>query len=227
VIAGVVLAAGASSRLGQPKQLLPFRGRPLLETTLARVVTARLDEVVVVLGGSAEAILAQIDLHGARPVLNPDYRDGQSTSLRAGLAAVEDRAEAVVFVLGDQPLQSVAVIDALVATYRQTGAPIVAPTYGGVRGNPVLFASVTFPLLHGLSGDQGARPLLRARADLVRDVPVGVPAPPADIDTWDDYRAVLAAAGELEFRVPSSESRAEDDDGGNGPDDTGRPRSSG
>ena len=196
MIAGVVLAAGASSRLGEPKQLLPFRGRPLLEATLARVATARLDEVVVVLGGSAEAILEQVELHGARPVLNPDYRAGQSTSLRAGLAAVEDRAEAVVFILGDQPLQSVAVIDALIAAYRQTGAPIVAPTYGGVRGNPVLFASVTYPLLHGLTGDQGARPLLRARADLVHDLPVAEPAPPADIDTWDDYRAVLAAAGE-------------------------------
>lgn len=196
MIAGVVLAAGASSRLGRPKQLLPFRGRPLLEATLARVAAARLDEVVVVLGGSAAEILAQVKLHGARPVVNPDYRAGQSTSLRAGLAAVEDRAEAVVFILGDQPLQSARVIDALIETYRQTGAPIVVPNYGGARGNPVLFARATYPLLRGLTGDQGARPLLRARADLVREVPVDEPAPPADIDTWDDYRAVLAAAGE-------------------------------
>jgi molybdenum cofactor cytidylyltransferase len=196
VIAGVVLAAGASSRLGRPKQLLPFRGRPLLEATLARVAAAQLDEVVVVLGGSAAEILAQVELHGARPVVNPDYRAGQSTSLRVGLAAVEDRAEAVVFILGDQPLQSAPVIDALIDTHRRTGAPIVVPSYGGARGNPVLFARVTYPLLHGLTGDQGARPLLRARADLVREVPVDAPAPPADIDTWDDYRAVLVAAGE-------------------------------
>ena len=196
MIAGVVLAAGASSRLGRPKQLLPFRGRPLLEATLARVAAAQLDEIVVVLGGSAAEILAQVKLHGARPVVNPDYREGQSTSLRVGLAAVEDRAEAVVFILGDQPLQSAPVIDALIDTYRRTGAPIVVPSYGGARGNPVLFARVTYPLLHGLTGDQGARPLLRARADLVREVPVDAPAPPADIDTWDDYRAVLVAAGE-------------------------------
>lgn len=196
MIAGVVLAAGASSRLGRPKQLLPFRGRPLLEQTLARVVAARLDEVVVVLGGGAAAILDAIELHGARPVINPDYLAGQSTSLKAGLAAVEDRAEAVVFILGDQPLQSVAVIDALVATYLDSGGPIVVPVYGGARGNPVLFASVTYPLLHGLAGDQGARPLLRSHAHLVREAPVAEPAPPADIDTWDDYRAILIAAGE-------------------------------
>jgi molybdenum cofactor cytidylyltransferase len=196
MIAGVVLAAGASSRLRRPKQLLPFRGRPLLEATLALVAAAALDEVVVVLGGSAEAILDAVDLRGARPVVNPDYLAGQSTSLKTGLAAVEDRAEAVVFILGDQPLQSVAVIDALVETYRATGAAIVAPTYGGLRGNPVLFASLAYPLLHGLTGDQGARPVLRARADLVREVPLDAPSPPADIDTWEDYRAVLAAAGE-------------------------------
>jgi molybdenum cofactor cytidylyltransferase len=196
VIAGIVLAAGSSSRLGRPKQLLAFRGRPLLEHTLAVVAAAQLDEVVVVLGGSAEAITEAVALHGARPVVNPDYRDGQSTSLRVGLAAVEDRADAAVFILGDQPLQQAEVIDAVIETYRRTQAPIVLPSYKGTRGNPVLFDRALFPLLHGLTGDQGARPILRARADLVTEVPVAADAPPADIDTWDDYRAVLVAAGE-------------------------------
>lgn len=196
MIAGVVLAAGASSRLGRPKQLLPFRGRPLLEHTLALVAELGLDEVVVVLGGSAEAILERIVLHGARPVANPNYAAGQSTSLKAGLAAVEERADAVIFLLGDQPLLPAGTVPALIETYQTTGAPIVVPSYGGVRGNPVLFDRLVFPLLHGLKGDQGARPLLRARADLVREAPVDATAPPADIDTWEDYRAVLALAGE-------------------------------
>ncbi len=196
MIAGVVLAAGASSRLGRPKQLLPFRGRPLLEHTLALVAGLDLDEVVVVLGGSAEAILEQVALHGARPVINPDYAAGQSTSLKAGLAAVEDRADAAVFILGDQPLLPPAVVPALIERYRAGGGPIVIPSYGGTRGNPVLFDRVVFPLLHGLTGDQGARPILRARPNLVVEVPIDAAAPPADIDTWDDYRAVLAAAGE-------------------------------
>jgi molybdenum cofactor cytidylyltransferase len=196
MIVGVVLAAGASSRLGQPKQLLPFRGRPLLEHTLATVARAGLDEIIVVLGGGAEAILARVDLQGARPVVNPRYLEGQSTSLTTGLAAVNDAAEAVVFILGDQPLQAAETIDALIATYRQTGAPILVPTHGGVRGNPVLFARLLFPRLAALTGDQGARPILRANPELVREVAVAGDAPPADIDTWEDYRAVLRAAGE-------------------------------
>ncbi|MCC6629159.1 MAG: nucleotidyltransferase family protein [Chloroflexi bacterium] len=196
VIAGVVLAAGASSRLGRPKQLLPFRGRPLLEATLARVAQAQLDDVVVVLGGSAAEVMAQVRFGAARPVINSAYQNGQATSLRAGLAVIEGNADAVVFLLGDQPLQSVAVIDRLIAAFHAGAGPIVAPAYGGVRGNPVLFARATYPLLQALTGDQGARPLLRQRPDLVHDVAVDESAPPADIDTWDDYRAVLRAAGE-------------------------------
>lgn len=196
MIAGVVLAAGASSRLGRPKQLLSFRGRPLLEHTLAFVAELGLDEVVVVLGGSAEAILERIVLHGARPVINPDYAAGQSTSLKAGLAAVEERADAVIFLLGDQPLLPPEVVPALIERYQAGDAAIVVPSYGGTRGNPVLFDRLVFPLLHGLEGDQGARPILRARADLVREAPVDAAAPPADIDTWEDYRAILAAADE-------------------------------
>lgn len=196
VIAGVVLAAGASSRLGRPKQLLPFRGRPLLEATLARVAQTQLDDIVVVLGGSAAEVMAQVRFGVTRPVINPAYQNGQATSLRAGLAAVEGNADAVVFLLGDQPLQSIAVIDRLIAAFHAGAGPIVAPAYGGVRGNPVLFARVTYPLLQALTGDQGARPLLRQRPDLVHDIAVDESAPPADIDTWDDYRAVLHAAGE-------------------------------
>ena len=196
MIAGIVLAAGASSRLGQPKQLLPFRGRPLLEHMLGLVASAALDEVVVVLGGSAEAILDSVALNGARPVINHDFQAGQSTSLKAGLAAVEDRAEAVVFLLGDQPRLEPAIIDQLIASYRASGGQIVVPVYGGTRGNPVLFSRLTYPLLHALTGDQGARPILRERADLVIELPVEASAPPADIDTWEDYRAALRAAGE-------------------------------
>jgi molybdenum cofactor cytidylyltransferase len=212
VIAGVVLAAGASSRLGQPKQLLPFRGRPLLEATLARVAQAGLDEVVVVLGGSADDVLARVRFGAARPVVNPDYQAGQATSLQVGLAAVADTADAVIFLLGDQPLQSVAVIDRLIAAHRAGAGPIVAPSYGGVRGNPVLFARATYPLLRALSGDQGARPLLRQRPDLAHDVAVDEAAPPADVDTWDDYRALLRAAGEPDPgpeppRAPSGSAR--------------------
>lgn len=202
-IVGIVLAAGSSSRLGRPKQLLPFAGRPLLEQTLRLVNAAGLAEVVVVLGGSAVAIQQQVNFGRARPLVNPDYQAGQSTSLRVGLAAVAATARAVVFILGDQPLQQTATIDALIATYRQTGGAIVMPSYRGVRGNPVLFDRRLFPQLEALTGDEGARSLLRAQADHVVTVPIDSP-PPADVDSWADYRAVLRAAGQPDPGPPEA-----------------------
>lgn len=218
-IVGVILAAGTSSRLGQPKQLLDLHGRPLLEHTLGIVNATALDQVIVVLGGAAERIKAEVRFGRARPVMNPDYAQGQSTSLRAGLAAAigncpplvvgapqaalaSDRligattseVAAIVFILGDQPLQRTTTIEALIAAYRRAGAAIVMPSYDGVRGNPVLFDKSLFPELAALTGDEGARSLLRAHAAQIMTVPVDGPAP-ADVDTWEDYQAILAMAG--------------------------------
>ena len=192
MICGVVLAAGRSSRLGRPKQLLPLAGMPLLAHVLRNATASALDEVVLVLGHEATPIGATVGQWGQRIVVNPDYAAGQSTSLRAGLAAVDPTAEAVVVLLGDQPQVGPAVVDALIEAYRATGAPIVVPTYGGRRGNPVLFTRTLFPELARVGGDEGARGVVRAHDAEVLAVAVGPGPAPRDVDTEADYAALLA-----------------------------------
>jgi molybdenum cofactor cytidylyltransferase len=186
MIAGVVLAAGRSARLGQPKQLLPYRGRPLLEWALAAMAASSVEGTVVVLGHDAEHVRRDVDLHGARVVYNERYADGLSTSLQAGLAALGPEVQAVVVAVGDQPLLGPDTIDALIAAHTATGAPIVAADYGDHQGTPLLLARSVWPLAQQSRGDQGARALLRAHPDAVITVPVA-PATAADVDTWDDY----------------------------------------
>lgn len=191
-IIGIILAAGSSSRLGRPKQLLPLGDRPVLAHTLANAQAAALDGLIVVLGHEAATIQEQIDFGAARVVINDAYREGQSTSLRVGLAALPPDADAALFILGDQPLISPAILDALIAARRSSAAPIVMPTYGGRRGNPVLIASALFPELATITGDQGGRGIIRAHAAEVREVPIAGDPPTDDLDTQGDYDRLLA-----------------------------------
>ena len=193
MISGVILAAGRSSRLGRPKQLLPLAGVPLLTHVLRSAAASQLDEVVLVLGHEASRIAAAVGEWGQRVVVNPDYAAGQSTSLRAGLGAIDPTAEAALFLLGDQPEVAAPVIDAVIAAYRTSGGPIVVPHYGGQPGNPILFARRLFPALARVAGDEGARGVVRAHATDVVAVPVGEGPPPRDVDTEEDYAALLAA----------------------------------
>jgi molybdenum cofactor cytidylyltransferase len=196
-IVGVILAAGSSSRLGRPKQLLPLGDRPVLDHTVANAAASSLDGLIVVLGHEAAAIEAQVDLGPARVVRNDAYREGQSTSLRAGLAALPTDTAAALFILGDQPLIGPAILDALITAYRRTAASIVMPTYDGQRGNPVLIARALFPDLARITGDQGARGVIRAHATEVLDVPIPGPPPTDDLDTQEDYDRLLARYASL------------------------------
>lgn len=194
MIAGVVLAAGSSSRLGRPKQLLPLHGEPLLRHTLRAILASSLDEVLVVIGHEAAAVQAAIADLPVRTVFNPDYALGQSTSIRAGLHALLPETTAAIFLLGDQPGIDPGVINALIQTWRHTSAPVAAPRYTDGIGNPVLFDRGVFPELTSLAGDRGAQPIVRAyqRQGRLKTTPVDAPAPP-DVDTDDDYTAILAA----------------------------------
>jgi len=190
MIVGVVLAAGRSTRLGRPKQLLPYRGRPLLEWALVAMAASTADEIVVVLGHDTERIQAEVDLDGARVVYNARYAEGLSTSLQTGLAALGEDVMAAVLTVGDQPLVDAGIIDALIALHRQTGAPIIATDYGAYQGTPLLLQRSLWPLAAHVHGDQGARALLRAYPDAIATVPVP-PALAADVDTWEDYTKLL------------------------------------
>jgi molybdenum cofactor cytidylyltransferase len=175
----LVLAAGEGRRFGGTKQLAKLDGRPLLEHALAAVTAV--SPRVVVLGHAAAEIRAGVDLHGAEPVLCEDWHEGQSASLRRGLAALAD-ADAVLVVLGDQPGITASAIDAVLAEGGDEDA--VRATYDGFPGHPVLLRRALLDRAGQLRGDSGFRDLLRGAR--VREVEVGHLADPADIDTREE-----------------------------------------
>ncbi len=174
-VAALVLAAGAGSRFGATKQLATLRGRPLLEHALAAV--AGVSPRAVVLGHAADEIRSRVDLHGAEPVVCPDWDEGQSASLRCGLAALAG-ADEVLVVLGDQPGLTRAAVDALVSAGGDEDA--VRATYGGTPGHPVLLRRPLLSRAEELRGDAGFRDLLGDAR--VRTVEVGHLAAPEDVD---------------------------------------------
>lgn len=189
-VSGLVLAAGASSRMGRPKSLLPVAGRPLLQHVVDAALASRLDEVIVVLGHCADEIEAALVLAGrARAITNPEFAEGQITSLRCGLAAVSSDARAAAILLGDQPSLGSRTIDDMIAAFLAAGARAARPVYpdaGGRPGHPVLLAREIFCELDGLRGDQGARTLFSRPGPGVIEVPVAG-QPPPDIDTPEDF----------------------------------------
>lgn len=189
----VILAAGRSSRLGRPKQLLDLGGEPLLRHVVQNALASRAREVVLVLGSQAEEIAAAVGELGQRTIVNPHFAEGQSTSLKAGIRAIEPGAQGVIVMLGDQPTVTPALLNQLISAFEATGAHIVQPVYGGTPGNPVLVDRGYFPELLEIEGDQGARGVIKAhRRDTYRMTWSDEP-PPGDVDTDEDYRALLEA----------------------------------
>ncbi|MDQ3541632.1 MAG: nucleotidyltransferase family protein [Chloroflexota bacterium] len=190
-IEGIILAAGMSRRLGRPKQFLEIGGKPLLAHVIERALASLLDAVTVIVGHEAEATRAAIAHYDVAVKVNPDYAKGQSTSLIAGVNALRAGADATVVLLGDQPGIRVATVDALIVRRRATRAPIVMTAYGDIRSHPVLFGAETFDELREISGDKGARDVIRSYGDRVNAVADGRTSPPADVDTNEAYAAIL------------------------------------
>lgn len=192
----VVLAAGLASRMGLPKLLLPVQGRSLVRFTVGRLLESPVQATAVVLGAHADLLRDELADLPVTLVVNERYAEGLSTSLRAGLAALPSEVEAVVFALADQPLASAEVVHALVERYAATGRPIVYPTYGGQQGTPVLFARPLFAEIQALSGDVGARQIIRRHPEAAQEVPFPSTEPLRDVDTWEDYEAARRALGD-------------------------------
>jgi molybdenum cofactor cytidylyltransferase len=190
----VILAAGASTRLGRPKQLLELGGMPVIRLVSEAALRAALDDVVVVLGHDAEAVRAALADAGprVRTVLNDRYREGQSTSLVAGIRAMRQEAEAALVLLGDQPEVRVDAIDTVLARWRTDGGDIVQAAYGGTAAHPMLFDRSMWPELEGATGDEGARGIIARHRDRRILVEVGG-RPPRDIDTAEDYERIKAS----------------------------------
>jgi len=193
-VAAIILAAGASSRMGRPKQLLDWHGRPLVRAVAEQALAARLDQVYVVVGAAGAAVATALEGLPLHIVANRHYAVGQSSSLHAGIAALDSAVGAALILLGDQPFVTTAIIEQIVGAWRATGAMIVAPSYQGQRGNPVLFARTIFPELLAVTGDQGARGVLAADPSRIHSVAFDDPRPLADIDTLEAYRR-LAHSG--------------------------------
>jgi CTP:molybdopterin cytidylyltransferase MocA len=189
-ISAILLAAGSGSRFGGGKLLAPYRGRPLIEASLANLAEAPIEETVAVIGDDAQRLRAVCEPYGVRVVENPDWRQGQSTSVRAGLLALGPEVRAAVVLLADQPLVGPGAVGRLVAAFEE-GAEVAVATYGGRLRNPVLFSRAVWPLLEAeLSGDEGARAVLRRHPDLVTEVPCDGVGDPADVDTAEDLRSL-------------------------------------
>jgi molybdenum cofactor cytidylyltransferase len=179
-----VLAAGLARRMGRQKLLLALRGVPIVRWSVL-ALARHVEDLVVVTGPEAEALRAALDGIDVRFVVNPHPEAGQGTSIAVGAGALSPASRAVVVALGDQPHVPDDVVPALVATWRQTGRPIVAPVYRGVQGTPVLFAAEVIAELAALTGDAGARGVVAARPERVARVAFDT-AMPADVDTPED-----------------------------------------
>jgi molybdenum cofactor cytidylyltransferase len=187
-VSGLVLAAGGSKRLGQPKQLLPFGDATLLDHVLGVARECAFDQLICVLGGASGSVRETVNLQGAEVVVNEVFGSGCSSSIAASLPVVT--GDVLVLLLGDQPGVTPASVRALLAG--RGDAPLAVCRYDDGRGHPFAFSRAVFPELAALHGDKGVWKLLERRADEV--VEVRVPGDvPRDIDTWDDYEAVIAS----------------------------------
>jgi molybdenum cofactor cytidylyltransferase len=185
-VSGLVLAAGGSSRLGQPKQLLPFGEATLLDHTLGVARACGFDQLVCVLGGGASEVRSVVDLRGIDVVVNDVFGSGCSSSIAASLDVID--GDVLVLLLGDQPGIAPASVRALLAG--RGDAELAVCRYDDGRGHPFAFARSAFPALADLHGDKGVWKLLDRAGDAVAEVPVPGAIPP-DVDTWEDYEAAL------------------------------------
>ena len=187
----VVLAAGASTRLGKPKQLLQYHGKTLLGHSVNEAINAKADAVVVMLGKNADIFQKEIDKEKVRVVVNKDWEEGMASSVRLGLDNLltgKPYMDAVIFMVCDQPHISSSILDELIITQQKTTRQIVTCNYGESIGPPALFHKKYFRELTKLKGDVGARNIIQQNMNDVATVLF--PEGKIDIDTEEDYEAL-------------------------------------
>ncbi len=185
----VILAAGASTRLGQPKQLLMYKGRSLLSHAVEVAIASLCQPIVVVLGYLAEQLQLELAEYPVQIAQNRSWIEGMGTSISVGVQALTElptNIEAVILMVCDQPFVSAELLNHLVTQYTSTNCQIVASAYGATRGVPALFSQTQFLELISLNADQGAKQIIKRQKDKLIEVPF--PAGEIDIDTLDDYQ---------------------------------------
>lgn len=190
-VAGLILAAGESSRMGKPKQLLPVKGMPLICTMVAEALASKLDKIVVVLGHQAQKIMHALENDGlltkVRVVYNELYRLGMGTSIRAGMQQIERHCDHVMIILADMPHIDSNLINRLLTKYIHSGKDLGAVKIQGRRSHPVIFGKRYFPELLRLEGDTGGREIFAAHRDSALLVDAGPSYREIDLDTPEDY----------------------------------------
>jgi molybdenum cofactor cytidylyltransferase len=220
-VTAVVLAAGMSRRMKSsaagPKQLLRLSGKTLVQHALDNVQRSRVDEIVLVLGFAADAVLKQIAADGVRVILNSEYAQGMGTSLRTGLSVLSTSVKAAFVLLADQPFVRPETLDQMIASHLESAAEITIPLFKGFRGNPLLLDRAVFPDLMGLSGDVGCRAIFGSHTQGIHKIEVDDPGILLDIDSVEDFErlnrpgwaAELASLADLESKEGIPPARAE------------------
>lgn len=190
----VILAAGASTRMGTPKQLLRYQGRYFLRHITETAIASGCDSIVVVLGAYVNQIRSEVDALPVHAVENPHWAEGMGSSIRVGIRTLSDRAanvQAAIVLLCDQPFTSVQLIHQLIAAYDADRQPIVASSYAGILGVPALFDRCLFPTLLTLEAQQGAKHLIQSYMEQTTAVPFMEGT--IDIDTPEDYEQLQSS----------------------------------
>lgn len=186
-IAAVILAAGEGTRMGRTKQLLPWGESTLLGKVIDLFVEAKIHDIIVVVGHAASQICEALKDKPVRWVINEEYKKGMSTSLKKGIAALVPEVQAAFIALGDTPLVRPATVIGMMKKFAADGAEIIIPCYQEKQGHPVLFSRKLFSELLTVTGDKGARDIIRKHEDKVCRFLADDPGILQDVDTWLEY----------------------------------------
>lgn len=192
-LAIAILAAGASRRMGRPKQLLSYNGTSLVQHAIDIAKETRQTPVLLVVGANEKEVLAQIQAEGVTIVRNEEWEEGMASSIRAAVLEVKDRARAIMFLNCDQPLLTSASLNALIDRFRPPEYSLVAAEYGGVAGSPAIFDAGFFNELLELKGDVGAKSIIKMHEGQVAKVET--PNADIDVDTESDWRTINQIEG--------------------------------
>ncbi len=188
----IILAAGRSARLGSPKQLLSYQGKNLLQHTIDIAFESEIGPIIVVLGSGIEDISAKLNTNSLTIIENPYWENGMASSVVCGINAMNNLhpdTEAAILMVCDQPFVSAKLLKDLIKKQKDSGSSIVASSYENIHGTPALFHKEHFNELSALTGDSGARSLIKSYAESIEAIPFDQGS--IDIDTLEDYRNLL------------------------------------
>ena len=191
LVSAILLAAGESKRMGKPKQLMPLGSSTILEQAMDNLLSSQITEVVVVLGHRTEEMIKLIANRPVKIAINPIYHQGMGTSIVTGLKLIDNRTQAVMLTLADQPLVDSKTINKLIEEFYNHNKGIAVPAYQGMRGHPIIFSIKYKTELLRLTGDMGGKQIIKHHPDDVLEVAVDSESVNIDIDNINDYQSLL------------------------------------